>query len=88
MAEIQKSENDKRLYRQVTLTNGLRALLISDPEMRVDSKDSEESQEDELAERSESQEDSCAEEVAARPSRVDSERTSVCNFSNSFFPSG
>jgi len=33
--EIEISQNDKRLYRYLTLPNGLHALLISDPETSV-----------------------------------------------------
>ena len=35
MVEIEKSANDKRLYRYIKLGNGLQAILISDPDMQV-----------------------------------------------------
>jgi hypothetical protein len=35
LEDLLKSENDKRLYRYLTLPNGLHALLISDPETSV-----------------------------------------------------
>ena len=34
--KVQQSANDKRLYRYVVLPNGLQAVLISDPEAKVD----------------------------------------------------
>ena len=33
--DVQKSPNDKKLYRYMVLDNGLKVLLISDPEMNA-----------------------------------------------------
>ncbi len=41
-----KSPNDKKLYRLCTLTNGLQALLIHDPEINAADPDSEQANTD------------------------------------------
>lgn len=47
---VHQSANDKRLYRQISLSNGLQALLISDPETKVDNpEDTEQSDDDHLS---------------------------------------
>ena len=61
---LQQSENDKRLYRHICLPNGLKAVLISDPETRVDGTDEEadqgeETSVDEDGEDSDSEEEVC-----------------------------
>lgn len=42
MVEIQKSGNDNRLYKYITLENGFQAILISDPDMQVSVNDTNE----------------------------------------------
>lgn len=41
MVKVQQSANDSRLYRHITLPNGLQSLLISDPEIRLASLEDE-----------------------------------------------
>ena len=59
LEEIEISQNDKRLYRYLTLPNGLHALLISDPETSVLEAENgqEHDAEDEDSAASESEED-------------------------------
>ena len=64
---LQQSENDKRLYRYICLPNGLKAVLISDPETRVNSTDEEADDGEEESVDEDGDTDDSEEEVCSSP---------------------